>query len=160
EISAPSVTDPSGSVTYAVTGWLQNPVITFAGTFARGNVHANETLRLFGTLKNSGAPLTGASVVGTIGLPDGTTQTVFLHHDGMGADATANGGVYSGDFTSTLQPGDYRVLFTASRGTAPAFSRETFALATVSRSSSSFTGSFTDIGQDTDGNGLFNNLTV
>jgi pimeloyl-ACP methyl ester carboxylesterase len=160
EISAPSVVDPSGSVGYAVSGFLQNPAIVFTGGFARVNVHSGDALRLLGTLKNNGAPLVGASVMGKIGLPDGTAQTISLHDDGAGGDMTANDGIYTGDFASTSQSGDYRVLFTASRAAAPSFSREDFGLATVSRSSSTLTGSFSDSGQDTDGNGLFNNLIL
>ena len=163
EISAPSVTEPSGTVTFAANGWLESPAITFAGTTQKASIHAGENLRLFGTLRNNGAPLTGASVAAKIALPDNTAGNVSLHDDGANGDATANDGIYTGDFTNTAQPGSYRIVFTANRAAAPgtpAFSREDFTLATVSRTASTITGPFRDFGVDTDGDGLFNNLTI
>ncbi len=163
EVSAPSVTDPAGSVVYAVSGWLENPAITFTGSLAKASVPAGEPLSLVGTLKNGSVPLTGASVMAGIVLPDNTTRQVVLHDDGAAGDATASDGIYTGNLTDTSQPGDYSVIFTASRTAfsgVPAFSREDFALATVSRSSSTITGAFRDYGSDTDGDGLFNNLII
>jgi hypothetical protein len=163
EVSAPSVTEPSGTVTFAANGWLESPAITFAGTTQKADIHAGENLRLFGTLRNNGVPITGASVAAKVGLPDNTSADVSLHDDGLNGDAAANDGIYTGDLTSTSQPGSYRIVFTAGRAAGsdgPAFSREDFALATVSRSTSAVTGPFQDFGVDTDGDGLFNNLTI
>jgi uncharacterized repeat protein (TIGR01451 family) len=163
EVSAPSVTDPSGHVGYAVSGWLENPAITFAGAVERPNIHAGETLRFLGTLNNSGAPVTGASVIARVALPDNTLRDVSLRDDGADGDANANDGVYTGALSDTAQPGTYRVAFNASRRTAPgaaAFSREDFTIATVSRSASTISGPFQDFGLDTDGDGLFNQLVV
>jgi pimeloyl-ACP methyl ester carboxylesterase len=93
EISAPLVTEPSGQVAYAVCGWLENPAITFAGAVERSNIHAGETLRFLGTVNNGGAPLTGASVIARVALPDNTLQDVSLRDDGAGGDTLANDGV-------------------------------------------------------------------
>jgi pimeloyl-ACP methyl ester carboxylesterase len=160
EVRAPSVTDPSGSVSYAVTGWLENPAITFTGAVADSSLTPGQTLQVLGTLKNNNAPLTGATVSAKIALPDNTTQTISLQDNGTGGDAAANDGVYTGNFTATTQPGNYRLVLNASRATAPAFSREAFTLATVSRSTSSLTGPFQDFGRDTDGDGFFNQLVI
>lgn len=163
EVSAPSVVEPSGSVTYAVTGWLQSPAITLAASAERLNVHAGESLRLFAALKNNGAPVTGATATATIALPDNTTQSLSLHDDGANSDAIAGDGIYTGDFANTSQPGNYRILLAANRaasGGVPAFSREAFLLATASRSTSAFTGGFRDSGLDTNGDQLFNNLVI
>lgn len=160
EVSAPSVTDPSGAVTYAVTGWLENPAITFAGAVADSSISAGQPLRILGTLKNNNAPLTGATVSAKVALPDGTAAVVSLQDGGTGGDAVGGDGVYTGDLTNTSQPGNYRIALSASRASAPAFTREAFALATVSRSTSSITGPFTDFGSDTDGDTFFNHLVV
>jgi uncharacterized repeat protein (TIGR01451 family) len=163
EISAPSVTEPSGQVGYAVNGWLENPAITFAGTVERQSVHAGEPLRFFGTVNSGGAPLTGASVLARVMLPDNTLNDVSLRDDGLGGDASANDGVYTGTLTNTTQPGTYRIAFNASRSGGPGsppFSREDFTIATVSRSASTISGPFQDAGLDTDGDGLFNQLVV
>jgi uncharacterized repeat protein (TIGR01451 family) len=160
EISAPSVTEPSGQVGYAVNGWLENPAITFVGSVERPNIHAGETLRLFGTVNNGSAPLSGASVIARVALPDNTLLDVTLHDDGAGGDANANDGVYTGALNNTVQPGTYRIAFNASRTTGPTFSREDFTIATVSRSASTISGPFQDFGLDTDGDGLFNQLVV
>ncbi len=163
EVSAPAVTDPSGQVGYAVSGWLENPAITFAGAVERPSIHAGETLRFFGTVKNGEAPLTGASVLARVALPDSTLRDVSLRDDGADGDATANDGVYTGALINNTQAGIYRIAFNATRSTAPgapAFSREDFTIATVSRSASTISGPFQDLGLDTDGDGLFNQLVV
>lgn len=163
EVSAPSVTDPSGSVSFAVNAWLENPAITFEGTLAKANIHAGESLRLLGILKEDGAPLLGASVETTLALPDSTAVKILLHDDGTSGDASADDGVYTGDFNNTLLPGNYRISFVASRSASPgmpAFSREDFALATVSSSASAIRVPFQDFGLDTDGDGFFNSLVI
>lgn len=159
EISAPSVIDPSGRVGFAVMGWIEAPAITLVGSVARPSVHAGEPLQLLATLRNQGAPVTGATVTARVALPDNTAIDLPLHDDGAGDDAAAGDGVYTAGFTGTVQGGNYRVVFRASSG-SPAFSREDYVAATVSRSASAITGPFSDSGIDSDGDGLFNVLRV
>jgi hypothetical protein len=163
----------SGGVAYAVNAWFDTsqlsipsggvPGIVLSAALPRPNLHANEALLLTGVLRKDGVPLLGASVHAVIALPDRTTRQVVLHDDGQGGDAFADDGVYSGQLTDTAQPGNYAVVIQASgsglTGT-PNFSREDFTLATVSRSTSGFAGSYRDHGLDTDGDGLFNRLVV
>ncbi len=163
EVTAPSVVEPSGTVGYAVSGWIENPAITLTASLARSSVRMGESLRLFGTLKHNNSPLTGATVKAQVGLPNNSVSEIMLRDDGANGDAAANDGVYTGDFTNTVQPGNYGIAFIAERsasGGMPAFSREDFALATVSRSSSTIVGPFRDFGVDTDGDTFFNNLTI
>jgi uncharacterized repeat protein (TIGR01451 family) len=163
EVSAPTVTEPSGQVAYAVSGWLENPAITFAGAVEQPNIHAGETLRFFGTVNQGAAPLTGATVIARVALPDNTLRDVSLRDDGADGDAVTNDGIYTGALSDTTQPGTYRIAFNASQSTGPqgpAFSREDFTVATVSRSSSTISGPFQDFGLDTNGDGLFNQLVV
>ena len=162
-VSAPSVTDPSGMVGYSVAAWLESPAITFGAEIADPAVSSGDPLTLLGTILESGAPLAGASVQATIALPDDSRQTALLTDDGLGGDDTAGDGIYTAVFTDTTQAGNYRMAFVAERsgsGAGPDFSRESFALATVSSSSSSFAGTFRDYGLDTDADGFFNELIV
>lgn len=161
EVSAPSVVDPSGTVAYAVSGWFENPAISFAGTLGDSTIRLGEKLRLLGTLKNGAVPIQGATVIARIMLPDETTATVTLRDDGTGGDTVANDGVYTGEIVST-KPGAHRIVFSASRtgSGSVAFSREDFSLATVSASSTAFSGSYRDFGVDTNANSLFNQLAV
>ncbi len=163
EVTAPSVVEPSGTVGYAISGWIENPAITLTASLARSSVRMGESLRLFGTLMHNNSPLTGATVKAQVGLPNNSVSEIVLRDDGTNGDAAANDGIYTGDFTDTVQPGNYGIAFIAERaasGVVPAFSREEFALATVSRSASTIVGPFRDFGVDTDGDTFYNNLTV
>ena len=160
EVRAASVT---GTLVYAVQAWLPESAITFAGQAAPAAVRAGEALTLTGTVLENGAPLTGADVTALVALPDDTTRQIGLLDDGAGADLVAGDGIYSAQLTETSQPGNYRIQFRAGgTGLAPTpdFSREDFGLATVSRSSSDFAGTYRDRGVDTDNDGLFNQLLV
>jgi pimeloyl-ACP methyl ester carboxylesterase len=163
EVTAPSVVEKSGESAYQISGWMQNPAIKFIGSAENLYIHKGDRLRLLGTLTNNGAPITGSTVTTKIVLPDNTNQMVALHDDGLTGDATANDGIYTGDFNATTQAGTYRMVYSASRpamGGVPAFSRNDLAVATVSNSTSTFSGSFQDFGLDTDGDTLFNNLVI
>ena len=161
-VSAPSVVEPSGQAGYSVAAWLEAPAITFSGAVVPDAVPAGSPLTVAGTLLESGAPLLGATVEATVALPDDSRQTATLTDDGLGGDVTPGDGVYTTTFGATAQAGHYRIALTAGGlgGAGAAFSREAFALATVSASASDFAGTFRDFGADTDGNGLFNQLVV
>jgi uncharacterized protein (TIGR03437 family) len=163
EVSAPSVVEPGGESAYAVGVWMESAGITFTGSATRANIRAGETLQLTGALRNNNSPLTGASVAAKIKLPDNTAVDVALRDDGTNGDATANDGIYTANFANTTQAGNYQVLFTAGRAAVsgtPAFNREDFILTTVSRSRSTFTGTYRDRGIDDDGDSLFNRLRI
>jgi hypothetical protein len=163
EVSAPSVTEPSGSVSFGVNGWLENPVITFSGGFGKANVHFGETIKITGTVKNNSNPVLGVNVVANIILPDNTTETVAMHDDGLDGDVAAGDGIYSANYNNTALSGIYKVHYAASHDISanlPAFSREDFLIATVSVSTSTIVGQFADSVQDSDGDGLFNSLDI
>ncbi len=159
EVKATSVTAAGGTVAYAVHAWFESPAITLTGGVLKPSVHSGEPLDLTATVRRAGVPLSGATAVARIALPDDTAREVALHDDGVAPDLVAEDGIYTGRLTDTTQPGLYRVAVRAS-GTAPAFSREDLALATVSQSSSTLAGTFRDRGEDTDGDGLFNQLVI
>ncbi|MFL6291924.1 MAG: choice-of-anchor X domain-containing protein, partial [Thermoanaerobaculia bacterium] len=166
-------TSAAGGVAYGVNAWFDHsglslpsgavPGIVLTGVLPRPSIHASETLLLTGVLRQDGVPLLGAAAKAIVALPDSTTREVVLHDDGLAGDTFAEDGVYSGGLADTVQPGTYEIVVQAfsTALTGPvAFSREDFALATVSRSSSVFSGTFRDHGVDTDGDGLFNRLVV
>ena len=147
-------------VSYAVNAWIEAPAVTFAGSFKSPAVAAGDPIDLYGTLRETGAPLLGAAVKAGVMLPDGSYVEVSFVDDGTGADVTAGDGVYAGRLIGA-QAGMYKVAFAAqgSRSSGAAFSREDFGLATVSAGHATFTG-FRDAGRDTNGNGLFDKLAV
>ncbi len=161
EVTAVSVADPAQAQGYAVHAWIEAPAVTLAADLAAAHLHSGDALTVLGTLRESGAPLLGASLVARVVAPGGSFVDLPLHDDGLDGDTTASDGVYSGRTGDTLAAGDYPVVVSASgtRSTGAAFSREDFTLATVSASHSSFAG-FADRGVDTDGDGFFNQLVV
>lgn len=159
-ISALSVVDPSGEVPFTLSAWITDPNIRFGGSVPEPYHTLGTPISLMAVLENTAGPIPGATVVAQIALPDGTVREVTLS-DGTGP--AAGDGIYDGTLTDTTQPGIYRVRFTATRaagGGYAAFSREDFGIATVSRSNSSLTGTFSDTGLDSNGNGLFDELLV
>ncbi len=163
EVRAPQVTDPSGATHYAVNGWISGSTLSLAAGAERLSVRRGETLQLRAVLSEGGAALPGATVSAQVTLPDQTTIPVALHDDGINGDGQANDGIYSGDFDTTVQPGNYPLVVTATglTGAGAPFSRSAYALATVSRSATSFSGSYQDSGlDDSDPDLLFNVLRV
>jgi pimeloyl-ACP methyl ester carboxylesterase len=163
QVSAPSVVEPNGEVGFFVTAWLADPAITLKGELVDTNIRSGDSLTLLATVLEGGAPLSDAMVTAIISLPDGTTRELSLVDDGITPDDTAGDGVYTANLTDTTQSGNYPISFVAERSNSPGepdFSRQAFAVATVSRSSSIFAGTFHDFGIDTDGDGFFNQLIV
>lgn len=162
EVQGVALADPLNPVAYAVHGWIVGASVNLRGSFATESIRRGQPLDVFAALTDAGAPLTGAQARARIGLPDGTLSDLTLLDDGVGADVTAGDGIYSGRLASTSQPGLYRVLYLASGNNAAgaAFSREDFALATVSASQSALVGSYRERGVDTNSNGFFDQLVV
>jgi pimeloyl-ACP methyl ester carboxylesterase len=163
---------PDG-VPYAVNAWFDTseislpsggiPGIVLTSAVPNPNVHAGEPLVVAGALRKDGVPLLGAAAQAIVEMPDGTTHLLPLHDDGLAGDTVANDGIYSGQLTETSQPGNYEIAlqtFGTALSVPSSFSREAYSLVTVSRSSSSFAGSYRDHGLDTDGDGLFDQFLV
>lgn len=158
-VTGSSVTATSGMTGYAVDAWLNGTTVLVTGGFGTKSIHVGDPLLLEATATNGGSPLAGATGTAVVKLPDATTSTVTLFDDGTHGDLHSGDGVYSATFAQTSQSGNYQVVFQV-KGTAPAFEREDYQLATVSSSSSSFSKTFTDAGVDTDSDGLYNSLKV
>ncbi|MEM7307277.1 MAG: choice-of-anchor X domain-containing protein [Planctomycetota bacterium] len=153
-----SVVEPSGLVGYVATVLLEDTDLELFGGFVEENVNLGDPLVVLGTLTDAGAPLLGATVEALVVLPDDTTTTVAMLDDGLGDDAAAGDGIYSGSLGVTTVSGTYRVAVSATDGAT--YERESLVLATASASVSTIPGPFSDIGEDTNLDGLFESLVV
>jgi len=107
------------------------------------------------------APVTGATVLVDVALPDGTTTQLALHDDGLHSDGLADDGTYAAVFTNTAQAGSYRLRYRAD-GTAGGLAFRRVALGTFSVSSAAarISGNLTDEAVDFDADGFADFLRV
>ena len=103
------------------------------------------------TLTSDGAPVTGATVRATVKHPDRATITDLEF-------AEAGDGQYTAGFAAAA-PGLHTAVVHA-EATTPAFTREQLLVATAAPSTARFTGTISDRGLDTDGDGRFDQLLV
>jgi hypothetical protein len=154
---------PAPDVGYAVTALVELPpgsgvVLTAAVDPDQGAI--GDPVTITATITADGLPVTGAAVRAEVFHPDGDTTTeVVLVDDGTGGDAVAGDGVYSGVFAATTLIGDYDVVVSV-EGPASTFTREQQLDFAVVSSASTFSGSFSDRGVDTDGDGRFDQLVI
>jgi hypothetical protein len=120
----------------------------------------NGTVKLASKLMAEDAPLVGATVTCTVVRPDGTTQAVALLDDGAHNDGAARDGVYGNAFVGS-QYGRYSLIAKAT-GTSHEipFARTAFSEVQFGSGTARISGTFSDRGVDTDGDGLFNTLQV
>lgn len=160
EVKAPAMGIETG---YFVSTLVEGTSNELIGETIRPFVKLGEPLELRATPKQNGVAVRGAAVVGRIGLPDNTVREVPMRDDGGGGDPVAGDGTYTGRFTDTSRSGVYQVTYSATGGgggSLPIFSSEANSLATVSKSRSALIGYYDDYGEDTDGDNLYNYLTI
>jgi hypothetical protein len=106
-------------------------------------------------------PVTGATVLVDVALPDGTTTQLALLDDGLHSDGLADDGTYAAVFTNTAQAGSYRLRYRAD-GTAAGLAFRRVALGTfgVSSAAARISGNLTDEAVDFDGDGFADFLRV
>lgn len=160
EVSAPATADPSGQQAYALTGVLTDSPILLEAATDRPAYHQGDPIIIRASLTNGGAPITAASVIAQVRHGDQSPASLTLADDGTGGDLKAGDGIYSGRFVATIPPGPYDVLVSATGPAATPFNREKLLLATVSASASRLNGTFSDRDNDTDSDGLFDDLEV
>jgi len=159
EVTAPSVTNTGGIEPYCLNGYLSNTPIQFSANSDKQSYHIGDPIIFSATLRNASAPIVDAQVTAKVALPDDSTANVTFVDDGTGDDKTAGDGIYTGRLL-TAQTGIYRARVLATGPSSSPFSREQLLLIPVSISSSSFTNTFSDTGNDTDSDGLFNELDI
>jgi pimeloyl-ACP methyl ester carboxylesterase len=121
---------------------------------------AGATVTITASITEDDLAVTDATVEAVVAHPDGATTTqVALQLDGPAGAGAVSDGRYTGTFTATTQAGRYTAVVSAER-TAPAFTREQPLRFTVSENSAAFSGSFSDHGVDTDGDGRFDQLLI
>lgn len=160
EVSAPTVVNPSGTEPYGVIGVVVESPIELEGSTDRSAYHLGDPILVHASLKNAGGPIKGASVTAQIHLPDQSLTSLTLVDDGTGDDAIAHDGIYSGRFAPTAQPGEYDLVVSAAGPAAAPCNREKLLVATVSASTSRLDGSYADFGDDSNFDGLFDDLVV
>lgn len=158
EVSAPGTAD--GPQAYALTGVLPESPIQLAAATDRSIYHRGDPIVVRASLTNGSAPVAGASVGATIRQGDESPTAFTLVDDGTGDDLHTGDGMYSGRFAATAQEGLYEILVSAAGPASAPFNRERLLQATVSASTSRLNGTFSDRVDDTDFDGLFDDLEI
>jgi len=159
EVTAPSVTNTGGIEPYYLNGYLSNTPIQFSANSDKQSYHIGDPVIFSATLRNASVPIVDAQVTAKVVLPDDSTANVTFVDDGTGDDKTSEDGIYTGRLL-TAQTGIYRARVLATGPSSSPFIRGQLLIIPVSISSSSFTNIFSDTGNDTDGDGLFNELDI
>jgi hypothetical protein len=152
---------PSPDTGYAVTALVELPPgsgVALAAAVDPDQGAIGDPVTITATITADGLPVTDATVRAEVFHPDGDTTTeVALVDDGTGGDAVAGDGIYNGVFAATTLTGDYDVVVSAE---GPAFTRKQQLDLAVAPSATTFSGSFSDHGADTDGDGRFDQLVI
>jgi hypothetical protein len=111
---------------------------------------------------NPVAAVSNASITATIGLPDGTTNSLTLFDDGWHNDSAPNDGVYGVALTNVQQAGTYSIAYRATGTNAQGQALQRVATGTFSVSSTngSVLGDPSYEYVDTDGDGYADFLLV
>jgi PKD repeat protein len=158
EVSAPDTAD--GPQAYALTGVLPESPIQLAAATDRSIYHRDDPIVVRASLTNGSALVAGASVGATIRQGNSSPAAFTLVDDGTGDDLDAGDGIYSGRFAATAQAGLYEILVSAAGPASTPFHRERLLQARVSASTSRINGTYSDHVDDSDSDGLFDNLVV
>jgi len=154
---------PADSTVYWVNSWLLEPQVSLRAYATNSHVATGATIEYRARVANAGTGIAGATVVAYVLRPDGQRYTVTLADGGVAPDSIANDGLYTGALTATSVPGRYTAYVSAVRSGVPGqpdFSRTAQVAVAVSASTSTFTGSISDYGEDTNGNGYYDSLVV
>jgi len=159
KITGNSVENSSGREVFMVTGWFPTALILMDANLDRSFYTSSEPMVITADLENNGNPITGSNVQAKIILPDNSFTVIPLLDDGNGADAVAGDGIYSGTFSDDTQGGIYQIIVDAV-GENPAFSREAMLITSAASSTSTLSGTFSDVANDTNSDGLYENLVI
>ncbi len=122
----------------------------------------NSPVLIMATVFDGSKPVTGASVVATVlNLTTEVKEAVDLKDDGNEADNLAGDGLYSGVYIP-VDPGNYAIMVNLSGVTnsGTPFNKDVFSSFSVRSSLADFNGSFNDQGIDTNGNDLYEYITL
>jgi len=120
------------------------------------------TVKLFAYSDDGyGAPFPGPSIEVIVTDSDGIPMAVQMFDDGLHDDGAANDALYGGEFATTI--GGRHSMKAISNGIKPssvAFERHAISSFDVALGTASFTGNFSDSGEDLDGDLLFDRLKL
>ncbi len=106
--------------------------------------------------KDGNTPITGGQASVTIYRPDAITEQLTLVDDGTNGDTTANDGIYTGLYNPSLA-GNYELITFGTTGQTTVAHKQNIM---VAPSSASIVGNYNEQVIDTDGDGLYNALTI
>ncbi|MDB5335851.1 MAG: hypothetical protein JWN70_1470, partial [Planctomycetaceae bacterium] len=160
KVHATSVTDPSGAEPYLINGWFPTSNLILTADTDKPAYEAGSSIFITANLQNGAVGVTGATVTGQVFSPTNVATDVTLFDNGTHGDVTAGDGIYSNSFTATNEPGSYKIVVNAT-GTVPtSFSRQDLAIVSVAEVTGSLNNSFTEDVDDTNGNGLNDELII
>lgn len=146
----------------AVVSTLQTTSTLAAALFTTSNDFVVGSVVVLGFALFDGAlPVGGANVPVVISADTGESGNVTLLDDGSGADQAAGDGIYTGTYTP-LAAGNFNAT-TIATGTAPGigvFKRMGASSFLVVPPTAVIAGTFSDVGVDTNSNGLFDVVRV
>lgn len=160
KVHGTSVTDPSGVEPYLINGWFPSSDLILTADTDKSAYETGSSIFITADLKNGAAGVTGATVTAQVFSPTNVATDVALFDNGTHGDVTAGDGIYSNSFSATNDPGSYKILVNAT-GTVPtSFSRQDLAIVSVAEVTGSLNGTFTEDVEDTNGNGLNDELII
>jgi len=150
---------PEEGENYSVIVYLMSNLTLFLSTEEYWcNLH--EPIAIVANLTNDSIPFIGANVTAEVYKPDDSISNITLFDDGTHGDIQANNGIYSNTITPSIE-GTYDIIAYASGIISDHyFTREAVTEMAVREQTVKFTDNYSDYGTDTDGDGLYNLLTV
>lgn len=159
-VTGTSVTNSAGTELYFLAGWSEATTIQMTAELDKPFHHAGEPIVIRANLQDGGRPRANATVTAGVVAPDGRFASVMLRDDGQGVDVKAGDGIYSGSYADTRQSGFYQLVVRAKGDSPLAFSREQYLVTSASSGNFALSGPFAETAQDTNGNGLYDELVV
>jgi|GEM_PF-6823430 len=160
-IQGATVTNPGGTEFYMALATQETSAVSLNISTDAATSIAGEPITVRATVNGLSGGIPGATVEAYLKIDASTNLLVTLRDDGVGADATAGDGTYTGVFSQAVAPGTYMLSVRAIGGAAHPFDRETGVLAVVASHGASIDDtSVHDQGIDADGNGLFDSLDI
>ena len=154
------VINEGGQEAFFVTTQMSGSAVTLEASLDKSTYMLGDNILIAAALAEDYAPILQASVYAKVALPDGSGVKVALQDSGTDGDTVANDGTYTGQYSGTSQDGAYRIVVTAVSNGGTAFKRDELLIATVALSESDFGTSFSDSAEDTDSNGLYEDLLI
>jgi chitodextrinase len=148
----------SGVVDFMVTGGSDSAIALSVAPRSEF-ISLGSPIELDATLVDGVTPIPGAEVTAVIAPPSGPSSTIPLYDNGLNGDIAAGDGVYFGRYPSAAESGIYRIAVTA-KGTSPSFLRNSLTGVQVTANEITPSGTNSDAGVDTNGDGLYEKLRV